>query len=232
MKNTDKKKYSSKYHLKKEIEIIIEKLYDLKRTFQLYRNLRSEGNKQIICDNFPHMFSIIIQSMEEKVLLGLYKVVFDKDKNDRNICITDIIESYNNCKKNFTEKKYYYIKDINSSKRIRRYLNPIEIELCINKIKNDLFNVKGLKEFLRNYRSKRLAHLDKKYSFNSKIRYSKESITYEKIEKFIDLLIDDMNSLYNSIFGISYAFLYNELDELEYLNKIITEKINKKVLLM
>ena len=108
------KKYSSKYHLKREIEIIIEKLYDLKRTFQLYRSLLFEDNYSIICKNFPQMFAIMLKSMEEKVILGLYKIAYD---NDSSISIIDIIETYKNNKNNFTEKKYYYVKSVDSDKK-------------------------------------------------------------------------------------------------------------------
>ena len=58
------KSYSSKYHLKKEMEIIIEKLYDIKRTFQLYQRLLSEDSHATLFKNFPYMFSIIIKAME------------------------------------------------------------------------------------------------------------------------------------------------------------------------
>lgn len=220
------KKYSSKYHLKKELEIIIEELYSIKRTYQLYKKILSKENSEIIVNNFPYMFSIMIKAMEEKVILGLYKTVYDKDKDDKNICISDIIEIYNKNKTYFTEKKYYYIKHIDSNKKIRRYLNPKEIKDCFNQIDKDLKSIKGLKEFLRNFRRKKLAHLDKRYTFNTNIKYYKGKITLYDIEKFIDSMIEDMNNIYNSLFGSSYAFLYNELDELNALNKILNKSMN------
>lgn len=220
------KKYSSKYHLKKELEIIIEELYSIKRTYQLYKKLLSKENSEIIVNNFPYMFSIMIKAMEEKVILGLYKTVYDKDKDDKNICISDIIEIYNKNKTYFTEKKYYYIKHIDSNKKIRRYLNPKEIKDCFNQIDKDLKSIKGLKEFLRNFRRKNLAHLDKRYTFNTNIKYYKGKITLYDIEKFIDSMIEDVNNIYNSLFGSSYAVLYNELDELKALNKILNKSMN------
>lgn len=210
------------------MEIIIEKLYDIKRTFQLYKRLLSGDSHTTLCKNFPYMFSIIIKAMEEKFVLGLYKVVYDKGDNGKNICVSDIIDIYNKNKIYFTEKKYYYVKNIDSNKRIRRYLNPKEIDLCIIQINKDLNKTKGMKEFLRNFRRKNLAHLDKKYTFNKRIKYYKGKITYIDIERLIDDLLEDMNGLYNSIFGISYAFLYNELDELEYLNNVVISNINRK----
>ena len=220
------KKYSSKYHLKKELEIIIEELYSIKRTYQLYKKLLSKENSEIIVNNFPYMFSIMIKAMEEKVILGLYKTVYDKDKDDKNICISDIIEIYNKNKTYFTEKKYYYIKHIDSNKKIRRYLNPKEIKDCFNQIDKDLKSIKGLKEFLRNFRRKNLAHLDKRYTFNTNIKYYKGKITLYDIEKFIDSMIEDVNNIYNSLFGSSYVVLYNELDELKALNKILNKSMN------
>ena len=220
------KKYSSKYHLKKELEIIIGELYSIKRTYQLYKKLLSKENGEIIVNNFPYMFSIMIKAMEEKVILGLYKTVYDKDKDDKNICISDIIEIYNKNKTYFTEKKYYYIKHIDSNKKIRRYLNPKEIKDCFNQIDKDLKSIKGLKEFLRNFRRKNLAHLDKRYTFNTNIKYYKGKITLYDIEKFIDSMIEDVNNIYNSLFGSSYAVLYNELDELKALNKILNKSMN------
>ena len=222
----NQKKYSSKYHLKKELEIIIEELYSIKRTYQLYKELLSKENSEIIVNNFPYMFSIMIKAMEEKVILGLYKTVYDKDKDDKNICISDIIEIYNKNKTYFTEKKYYYIKHIDSNKKIRRYLNPKEIKDCFDQIDKDLKSIKGLKEFLRNFRRKNLAHLDKRYTFNTNIKYYKGKITLYNIEKFIDSMIEDMNDIYNSLFGSSYAFLYNELDDLKALNKILNKSMN------
>lgn len=223
------KKYSSKYHLKKEIEIIIEKLYDIKRTYQLYRELLSEDNNSVICNKFPYMFSIIIKAMEEKTILGLYKIVYDKDNNDKNICISDVIETYKKNKTYFTEKRYYFIKNLENDKRIRRHLNPKKINTCIVQLDKNLKKIKGMKEFLRNFRRKNLAHLDKKFTFNTRIKYYKGKITYGDIEAFIDSLIDDMNDLYNSLFGTSYVFLYNELDELKYLNKLIKCNINTRL---
>ena len=39
-------------------------------------------------------------------------------------------------------------------------------------------------------------------------------------------MIEDMNNIYNSLFGSSYAFLYKELDELKALNKILNKSMN------
>ena len=228
-KNTiiNAKKYSSKYHLKKEMEIIIEKLNEYNRAFQLYKCLLKEDNKAIIYKHFPYLFTIILNSLEEKFVLGLYKTIYDIDSNGKNICIIDIIKRYEKDKKHFTEKKYYYINRIDINKKVRRYLNPIEIKICINKIKSDLNNSKELKLFLHDFRRKTIAHLDKKYSFNSNIKYSKKAIKLDDIESLINIFAEDMNNLYNSLFGISYTFLYNESDELQYLNNIIKSYLNE-----
>lgn len=95
-------KYSSRYHIEKEIDIIMNRLNITKQNFQLFKHLKLEENIEYICEQFPYMFSIILNSLEERALLELAKLVVDFD-ND-SITLNDIYSKYCFNKKVFKEK--------------------------------------------------------------------------------------------------------------------------------
>jgi predicted glutamine amidotransferase len=80
---------------------------------------------------------------------------------------------------------------------------------------------------LKKSRNKLFAHNDKKFNFNSKKKIGKSKIKYEDIERFIDLILEDINVLYRSLTGSTYAFSYYELDEINYISNLIEKDSHK-----
>ncbi len=162
-KNSNLPNFSSKYHIEKEIDIIMNKLNIIKQNFQLFKLLKSEDNIEYICKQFPCTFSIILDSLEERALLELTKLVGDHNNN----CITlnDIRTKYQFSKNIFKEKKYYYVKDASNGKRHRMHFDYRNIDTSMKKLNNDLEANKKLVEYLKNRRNKSFAHNDKKNVF-------------------------------------------------------------------
>lgn len=99
---SNKQKYSSKYHIEKEIDIIMNRLNIAKQNLQLFKELKSEKNVNTICSQFSYMFTIILNSLQEKSLLELAKLVVDYD-ND-SITINDLYNHYKKNKEIFRQK--------------------------------------------------------------------------------------------------------------------------------
>ena len=77
--------YKSKYYLKKEINILMLRLYDIKKAFQLFKELSSKDNYELFCKKFPYIMHIILQSLKEKSLIELSKIICDEDKKSISI---------------------------------------------------------------------------------------------------------------------------------------------------
>lgn len=212
-------KFKSKYYLKKEIDIIMLNLYEIYKSYELFRIISSGENHKYICNSIPHSMKIILNALLEKVLIGLSKLLCDKD--EKSITILDIIELYNKNKELFNEKKYYYAKDIGTGRRVRIKYDSGSIKSDISKLKNDLNNNQDIIDYLYKRRNKSLAHNDKKYKYNSRKKYTNKKVLYGDIEKLINVLIEDMNSLSRNLFGLSYAFADNEKEEIEFLTMLI-----------
>lgn len=220
-------KYSSKYHIEKEIDIIMNRLNIAKQNLQLFKELKSEKNVNTICSQFPHTFSIILNSLQEKALLELTKLVVDFEKIDTtSITIYDLYNHYQKNKDIFKVKKYYMVKDIDTEKRHRFYFDTKDIDISMKKLMYDLqANIK-ISKYLKRRRHKSIAHNDKKLSFDTKNKYSKDKITYQELGNFINLLIEDVNEISSCIFGKQYAFIYSEIDEINYLRDVLIKAKN------
>lgn len=217
-------KYKSKYYLKKEINIIMMNLYEINSAFKLFKDISSRENYEYICNSIPYCMKIILNALFEKVLMGLSKLLCDKDNN--SITVLDIIELYKTNKEYFKEKKYYYITNIDTGKKIRKKFDNKNVQNDINKLEQDIRDNKCVIQYLSKRRNKSLAHNDKKYQYDRKNKYSNKKILYSDIENLIDILIKDINRISMNIFGISYAIQNNEKNEIEYLCEII--KFSKK----
>lgn len=211
--------YKSKYYLKKEINILMLRLYDIKKAFQLFKELSSKDNYELFCKKFPYIMHIILQSLKEKSLIELSKIICDEDK--KSISINDILKIYNTNKEFFKEKNYYYVKEWGTNKRKRIYTDNGDIKNKIEKLENDLKQYNNIKTFLKKYRNKKLAHNDKKYGFDKRNKYSKEKVTYYDVDRFIDILIEDVNNISSCIFGVTYVFTYDEIDEVNYIKDLL-----------
>jgi uncharacterized membrane protein YgaE (UPF0421/DUF939 family) len=221
---SNKQKYSSKYHIEKEIDIIMNRLNIAKQNLQLFKELKSEKNVNTICSQFSYMFTIILNSLQEKSLLELAKLVVDYD-ND-SITINDLYNHYKKNKEIFRQKKYYMVKDMVTKKRYRFYFDVKNIDVPMQKLKNDLQVNSRVINYLKRRRNKSLAHNDKKLTFDTKIKYIKDRITYQEIENFIGVLIKDINEISSCIFGKQYAFIYSEIDEVNYLSDVLMKAKN------
>lgn len=96
----------------------------------------------------------------------------------------------------------------------------------MKRLKDDLTLNKKIIEYLKKRRNKSFAHNDKKMSFDTKLKYHNETITYQEIDDFIDLLIKDVNEISYCLFGKQYAFVHSELDEITYICNIFKEHKN------
>ncbi len=65
----------------------------------------------------------------------------------------------------------------------------------------------------------------KKMFFDTKIKYYNKIITYQNIDDFINLLIEDVNDISYCLFGTQYTFIYKEFDEVNIIKKIFEERI-------
>lgn len=217
------KNFKTKYYLKKELEIILTGLFEVKRNYQLLKMISTGENHKVLCENFPHFFSVILKALLDKTIIGIYKNIYDNDSKSNTV--KDILKTYNNDGYLFKEKNYYYAKDIEIGKRVRINFDKRDVKRSIKIIDNDLIKYKNIETFTRTYRNKFIAHSDKRYNFDSKIKVGKTKVKYEEIEKFIDLIIADVNILYNCVFGITYACHYEELSEIEYMSELIKKGI-------
>ena len=86
---------------------------------------------------------------------------------------------------------------------------------------------KNLIVYLNKKRNKTIAHNDKQYSFNRKIKYTKNVVTYEQLDNFIDSIYEIVNNLNKSIFGITTINTYYFRDELLWLNELIKNNDKK-----
>lgn len=211
--------YKSKYYLKKEINILMLRLYDIKKAFQLFKELSSKDSYELFCKKFPYIMHIILQSLKEKSLIELSKIICDEDK--KSISVNDILKIYHTNKELFKEKNYYYVKEWGTNKRKRIYTNNGDIKNKIDNLENDLKQYNNIKTFLKKYRNKKLAHNDKKYGFDKRNKYSKEKVFYDDVDRFIDILIEDVNNISSCIFGVTYVFTYDEIDEVNYIKELL-----------
>ena len=149
-------KYNSKYHIDKEIDIIMNKLYIIKRSFQVYKELKSEKNVKIICNQFPYLFSLILDSLEYRIFIELSKLV--NDNYSDSISIIDLYKKYIENKAVFKVKKYYYVYEYSTKKRIRHYFEYRNIDKAMEHLKSDLINNDKILKYLHRKRNKSLAH--------------------------------------------------------------------------
>ena len=218
-------KYTSKYHIEKEIDVIMDMLYIVKQNWLLFKELKSKENIEAICSQFPHMFKIILNALQEKALLELAKLVVDLNKVETNsVTINDLYNHYQKNKKVFKVKKYFMVRDVDTGKRHRFYFDIRNIDASMKQLKDDLKASEKIINYLKKRRNKSLAHNDKKMSFDSRIKYSKGKITGPELEEFIDKLIKDINEISSCVFGKHYAFCYTEIEELNYIRDIFKKE--------
>lgn len=226
---SNQKEYTSKYYLKKEFEVILNKIYIIKQNFELFKVLKSDETKKNITDNMPYTCQIILNSLFNTIILELSKIIVDNSdyKGMENVCVKNFLKKYENNKSLFKEKKYYYVTEINNNKRHRINLDNMASSKIISEYMKLEKENKNLIAYLNKKRNKTIAHNDKQYSFNRKIKYTKNVVTYEQLDNFIDSIYEIVNNLNKSIFGITTINTYYFRDELLWLNELIKNNDKK-----
>ena len=219
------KNKTSKYNIKKEMDLIVKKIYHIKQTFNVFQKIRLEEEYKSISDRLPYTSSVILSALFNEVILGLSKLIVDGD--NQNLCIYAFLKKYRNNKNDFKEQKYINLKDREIDKRSRLYLESGEIEKDIEDLENFLKNNKHIKDYISKLRSKDIAHNDRKMNFNKNYKPEelKIKVTYEDIEMLIDNLFKHMNNIYCTLFKTSFAFYDDITPELKYLNNILKKDI-------
>lgn len=217
-------KYSSKYYLKKEIDVIMSNLYQIDKRYELFKCLCSGECYELICPKIPNTMRVVLDSLFDNTIIGLWKLICDE--KEKSATIYDVIKLYKSNKDFFKEKKYYYAIDINTGKRVRINFKYKDVKKSIKKLEDDLKNNKDVINFVRKYRNKSLAHNDKKFKFDRKNKYSNVKILYTDIENLIKILIEDMNVISRDVFGCTHGFIHKESKELDYVCHLL--KNNKK----
>ena len=219
------KKFNSKYYLKKEIDYLLIKMYQIKVSFEIFKDLKSGEEKKFITDNIPFFSQTILTALSQNIFLELSKIIVDTPdfRGEENICLSNLIKKYNNNKSLFKLKKYYYARNVDNNKRVRINLPNTNINGIISNLSKKI-NVKNkIYNYLRKLRHKELAHNDKAFGFKTRKKFIKGIVTYKEIEDYINELYNDLNELYRSIFSTSVAFRYEHKDELKWLTKIIKD---------
>ena len=213
---------TTKYYLNKEIKLIVERVFYIKRLFTILNNLKPNKDYPYIHVKLPYIMTVIENTLIDKILLELSCTIIDKDKED--LCIPWLIRKYENNKTKFKVKEYIYIKSIDDDRRHKLKINKdVNLENEFNSLKAFLLSNQKIMDFLKKYRDKQLAHHDKKLFFNKNNIYPelKVKITYEELEKFINELFIHINTIYLALSGIQYADGELGLDEIKYLNSLL-----------
>lgn len=224
------KKFNSKYYLRKEIDYLLNKMYQIKTSFELFKDLKLGEEKKYITDNIPFFSQIVLSALSKNVFLELSKIIVDTPdySGDENICVSNLIDKYNKNKSIFKLKKYYYVTSIDDNKKYRRNLSNQNIDVIITNLSQKIDKKNKIYKYLKNNRNKELAHNDKAFGFKTNKKFIKEIVTYKEIEDYINELYNDLNELNKSLFSTTTVFRYEHKDELKWLTEIIKNDIEDK----
>lgn len=224
------KKFNSKYYLGKEIDYLLNKIYRIKASFELFKDLKLGEEKKYITDNIPFFSQLVLSALSQNVFLELSKIIVDTPdfRGDENICVANLIDKYNNNNCIFKLKKYYYVTSIDDNKKHRVNLSNQNIDIIIKNLSKKIDKKNKIYKYLKNNRHKELAHNDKAFGFKTRKKFIKEIVTYKEIEDYINELYNDLNELNKSLFSTTTVFIYEYKDELKWLTEIIKNDIENK----
>lgn len=222
------KRKTSKYYIHKEIEIILTKIIHIKNMFSIYKKIRYTNGYEYIYKSFPKTMNIMLQSLIDRIILELTCLIVDY--KDSDLCINGFITKFHQYEKDYKEKKYIYIKDIDSGKKHRIYINTNDIKKDISELENYLDRAEYIKEYLKKYRDKTISHNDKKINFKPKYKYKemKVLVTNDNLEEYIEKLFSYMNNIYSTLFKTQFIYIEEFDGELEHLNRILEEDYKKR----
>ena len=213
-------KYKTSDFFKKELEIIVFNLYKVKNNYDIFLNISSGENYYYFCDRFSHLSNAILNSLFDSTIISIYKTIADYNKIFQNtLSLEDIKRIYNSNKKITKEKKTYEIK--NGKEKIELDLNPTKIPKCFSKIVLDQKKYLNVSNFIKYYRNKQVAHLDKETYFEKDMKISNLNVKYSELEEYINIMYEDTRELYRSITGSSLMYNNDSLEDLNYISKII-----------
>jgi len=218
-------KYSSPHYIKKEIKLLLYKLFTLKRNIDLFLTIIEKKDGNYLLKYLPNISTVVLDSLNNRIILELFKLIVDSDKND--LSVQSLLNKYSKHKTIFKNKKYVYIFDKKTGMRKRFYINTTRIEDCFNKLKYDLDNCNVSIKTLSVYRNKLIAHNDKSYNYDNRLIYDEEVILYEDISKTVKLLISDLNDIHLSIIGNKIEIEYHEKEEFELLSNVFNSYLKE-----
>ena len=215
------KSYVSKYYIKKEINLLMMKIIVIRQNYIILKQLKFKDGCVNIRKTIPHATGYILTALLDKIIIELSKLVVDDGEND--LCINSFIRKYEKNKTHFKEQKYIYVDEYGTNKRHRHYFDTNDVEKNFEDLKYFLEKNNNIKKFLHKTRNKKVAHNDRKISFNSKYLpiEMKQKITYDEIDQFIDGLLNNMNKIYFTLFKTQYDYYDGVYSELKYLNEIL-----------
>lgn len=221
------KRKTSKYYIHKEIELIIIKLFNIKQMYYVYKKIKFKNGYNEIYNNLPSLSNMILSVLLDKIILELSGLVVDHD--DEDLCILGFIYKYNEYKNDYHEMKYIYIKEIDTGKKHRLYLNTDSISDVMSDLEKYIKQNEKIIKYIKKSRDKLIAHNDKKIHFNKNFKYDdmKKTITYDEFNSFIEDLYKKMNNIYCTLFKTQFAYSDNFDSEMKYLNNLLLDDYKK-----
>ena len=221
------KRKTSKYYIHKEIELLIIKLFHIKQMYCVYKKIKFKNGYNEIYNRLPSLLNIILPILLDKIILELSGLVVDHD--DEDLCILGFIYKYKEYKNDYHEMKYIYIKEINTRKKHRLYLDTNSINDVINEFEEYIEQNKKILKYIKKSRDKLIAHNDKKIHFNKNYKYDdmKKTITFDELDSFIEGLYKRMNIIYCTLFKTQFAYSESLDSEMKYLNDLLLEDYQK-----
>ena len=216
MAQTNKK--MNKDELKKEIEFYLNDFKMIYDSFEIYKGIKKNGSKYSNeINSISQLIVPVLDSLQYTFLMGLAKMLLeDEDKNIQNLLT---LCGYN--KDIFpTEHRREYICD---EEVISFEIDKVNIQEDIKNIKNQLRVHKQTIMNLDNIRNKFLAHNDEEYYNDVNKLFKENNITYEEIEKLLEMIMNALNTLIKDLVDTTWLFRTEGVEDFIY----ICEKLKK-----
>lgn len=212
------KRKTSKYYIHKEINLLLIKLIRIKHLYSIFRKIYFKDECEFIYKTIPKTSTMILQIIVDTIILELSCLVVDY--KDEDLCINGFINKYHKYEGDYKEKRYIYIKDVDTGKKHRFYIKTNDIKNDIDELEKYINKNEHIRKFLKKYRDKTISHNDKRINFKPHYKYTemKLNITYDELEEYIDKLFFLMNNIYSTLYKTNFAYVSEVDQELDYLN--------------
>ena len=155
-----------------DFEEFLESFYynvsSLKKYFSLYKLIKINYKKT---NKYSYVFCTILSSLEKTFFVELAKLLDDREQRS----LQSLIKI--------------------SKKEINNFKSNDEINKSIEKLESILKN-EELREKLKKYRDKYIAHNDKEYFINSQKIFKEYPIKNNVFEKVINIIFDEVSKIY------------------------------------